>query len=77
MHLASVLFFTCCDERLSETGRAAIIHREHSIASISQPLMIAAIAEDIARPRTAMDDQNHRQRLGWAITVDVGRQCQI
>src|SRR6266446_7139259 len=77
MHLASVFFFTCCDERLSETGRAAIINRQDGIASVSQPLMIAAIAEDIACPRTTMDDEHHRQRLGWAITSDVGRKRQI
>jgi hypothetical protein len=39
--------------------------------------MIAAIAENIARPRTAMHDEHHRQRLLRAITLDVGRQRQI
>lgn len=39
--------------------------------------MIAAIAEYVARPWTTMDDENRRQRLGWAITFDVGRKRQI
>src|SRR5262249_47347655 len=37
MHLARVLFFTCRNERLSETGRAAIIDRKNGIAAVRQP----------------------------------------
>ena len=77
MHLAGVLFFARRDEGFAEPGRATVIDREHGIAPIGQPLMIAPIAEDITRPRTSMHDQYHRQRLGRAITFDVGRQGQI
>ena len=77
MHLAGVLFFARRDEGFAEPRRATVIDREHGIAPIGQPLMIAPIAEDITRPRTSMHDQYHRQRLGRAITFDVGRQRQI
>ena len=55
-HLAGVLFFTCRNEGFAETSRAAVIDREHGIAAIGQPLINAAIAEDISRRWTTMDD---------------------
>ena len=77
MDLAGVLLLACGDEGFAETSRAAIIHREHSIAAVGQPLMIAAIAENIARPWTAVHDEHHRQRFWRAVTFDFGRQRQV
>ena len=77
MHLSRMLFFAGGDECLAEARRAAIVDRKDGIATIGQPLVIAAIAVDIAAPRTTVDDEDHRQRPRRAVTIDIRRQGQV
>ena len=80
MHLAGPFAVGLVDEVLAEAGGAAVVDRQHRIAAVGQPLVVAAVAVVVARPRAAVHQQHHRHRLvGLAVVVGVGglRQAQV
>ncbi len=67
-------------EGLAEPGGAAIVHRQHRIAAIGQPLVVGVAAVIIPRPGAAVHEQHHRQRLarrGKALGAAAPRQGEI
>ena len=48
------------DERLAEAGRASVVHAQHVVAAVGEPLVRGAEVGHVARPRAAMDQQYHR-----------------
>ena len=80
MHLAGPLAVAGVGEVLAEAGGAAEVDRQHRIAAIGQPLVVAAVAIGIARPWAAVDQQHQRhRRIGLPVVVRVGaaRQGQV
>jgi len=53
MHLAAPFMVGGGDEGFAETGRAAIVHREHRIASVGEPLVDRAETPGVAIIRPA------------------------
>ena len=73
VHRTGPLKVAGVDEVLAEPGGAAIVNAQHGIAAVGQPLVPRIVAPVIARPRPAVDEQDHRQRLvRFPVLVRVG-----
>src|SRR5262249_6986524 len=59
MHLSSVLLLARGDEGFAETGRTAVVDREYGISTVSEPLVIGAVAVAVPGPGSPMDNQHH------------------
>jgi len=77
VHFAGVFLRPGVDEILSKAGRGAIVHGQHRITAVCQPLVIRAIAVDVATPGSAVHNQHHGQRLGRPRSLRLGWQRQI
>ena len=51
VHLAAPLQVAGVDERLAEAGGAAEVDRQHRVAAVGQPLVLAVVAVGVAPPR--------------------------
>src|SRR5690606_40368693 len=62
VHPAGPLAVAGVGELLAEAGGAAVVHAQHGVAAVGQPLVIAAVAVGVARPGAAVHQQHHRHR---------------
>ena len=77
MHLRAPFEVAGVDERLAEPRRAAEVDRQHRIAAVGEQLVHPVEAITVARPRAAVDEENHGNRRGRPVTLAARRQGQV
>ena len=63
VHVARPLVIACIDEPLAEAGRSPVVHRQHRVAAVREPLVLGVEAVAVTGPGSAVHIQHHRDGL--------------
>ena len=75
VHVARPLVIACIDEPLAEAGRSPVVHRQHRVAAVREPLVLGVEAVAVAGPGPAVHIQHHRDGLRGPPRADLARAC--
>ena len=63
VHLQAPLAVAGVEELLAVSGGAAVVHLEHRVAAVGEPLRVGAVTPCVARPRAAVHEEHEREAL--------------
>mmetsp|Transcript_8707 Transcript_8707/g.18499 ORF Transcript_8707/g.18499 Transcript_8707/m.18499 type:complete len:262 (+) Transcript_8707:678-1463(+) len=70
------LFVTLMEERLTVAGRATVVHLQHGVSAVCEPLRRGVVSPRVTRPGASVHQEHHRGRFGGIGASEVRHELQ-